>query len=125
MTDVLTQGPRRGEFILSEAEGTLSRETGTLVRGQNLKAGTVLELDNSGKLTAFTGDNDSNGDLIKDACGVLYDSVDASSADTPAAYIARDAEVKLAFLTYPAETSFGDELVHTKASLAKLHVIYR
>ena len=44
-----TEGNRRLEVTLSEAEGTLSRETGTIISGQTLTAGTVL-----GKITTGT-----------------------------------------------------------------------
>jgi hypothetical protein len=100
MTDVLTQNPRAGEFLLSEADGTLSRETGILAAGQNLVAGTVLQLTVAGKLTRFTGADDSTGNLITDACGVLWAGVDASGGDVEVTYVARVAEVKLALLTY-------------------------
>lgn len=41
-----TEGQHAGEFIVSEAPGTLSRDTVTVLSGQNLSAGAVL-----GKLT--------------------------------------------------------------------------
>lgn len=42
--DTLTEGQRTGEFLVSEAQGSRSREAGTLITGQNLKAGAVLGL---------------------------------------------------------------------------------
>lgn len=47
MPSVITEGRRTAEFLVSEANGYLSREEATLVLGQNLKAGSVL-----GKITA-------------------------------------------------------------------------
>lgn len=38
----LTEGQHKAEFLVSEAEGTLSRETITLLAGQSLQAGHVL-----------------------------------------------------------------------------------
>lgn len=47
MPTVITEGRRTAEFLVSEANGYLSREEATLLEGQNLKAGSVL-----GKITA-------------------------------------------------------------------------
>lgn len=38
----LTEGQHAGEFLVSEDEGTLSRDTVTVLSGQNLKAGEVI-----------------------------------------------------------------------------------
>jgi hypothetical protein len=125
---VLTEKPRRAGFILTEQDGHLSREVGILASGQNLVAGTVLQLS-GGKLIAYTAHEDSHGSLITDAVGILYDNVDASAtgsnADTKVTYVARLAEVKLSLLTYPPDTSHGTEQAHMIASLAKLDVICR
>lgn len=45
----LTEGQHKAEFLVSEAEGTISREIVTVASGQNLKAGHVL-----GKITVGT-----------------------------------------------------------------------
>lgn len=45
----LTEGQHKAEFIVTEAEGTLSRETVTILSGQTLKPGHVL-----GKVTVGT-----------------------------------------------------------------------
>lgn len=42
MTTTLTEGRRTGEYLVSEANGYLSREKGVLLSGQNLRAGSVL-----------------------------------------------------------------------------------
>lgn len=44
----LTEGQHAGEFILSEAEGILSRESLKVLSGQNLKAGAVIGRVNRG-----------------------------------------------------------------------------
>ncbi|MDD3371901.1 MAG: head decoration protein [Alphaproteobacteria bacterium] len=41
MTEV-TEGQHKAEFLVTEGEGTISRETATVLAGQNLKAGHVL-----------------------------------------------------------------------------------
>jgi hypothetical protein len=116
-----TEGRHAAEFIMSEANGSRSRENGVVKTGEVLKAGEVVQLD-SGKLVSFDATTDSNGDADPAAVGVVIEPVDATSADVRAAYIARDAEVNLHLLTYPTGT--GDEAV-TIASLAALGVIAR
>ncbi len=89
---VLTEGKHAGEFIVSEGNGFISRETGTIVSGQNLVAGTVLgKITASGKYTAYS---DGAADGSQTAVGVLFDNVDASAGDVGGAVIiARLAEV--------------------------------
>ena len=95
----LTEGRHPGEFILSEAKGTRSRETETIVSGQNLQAGTVL-----GRITAtgFLTEYDSSAsDGSQAVYGILFDNVDASAGDVPGAVvIVRDAEVQKAALEW-------------------------
>lgn len=101
---VKTEGRHSAEFILSEANGNRSRENYTLVSGQNLKGGTLLEFENNSttRVTAWTGNRDSGGVPDPLPCGVLINDADASSADLSCAVMRRDAEVNLKLLTYPA-----------------------
>jgi hypothetical protein len=125
---VFTQKPRRAEFILTEQDGHLSREVGILAAGQVLVAGTVLQRSGA-NLVAYGGAEDSSGALIGDAAGILYDNVDTSvtglNADTKVTYVARLAEVKLALLTFPPNSSAGTEEAEMIASLAKVDIICR
>ena len=84
------QGIRTGEFLVSEANGTRSRETITATGG-DYPAGQVLGIITaSGKYTAYaTGASDGS----ENAAAVLYASKDASTDDQLAVVIARDAEV--------------------------------
>ncbi len=92
-----TEGTRAGEFLLSEGNGAISRESVTLISGQDLVAGTVLgKITASGKYTAYS-DVASNGSEV--AAAILYDKVDASAGDKAATVIARDAEVSSGLLT--------------------------
>lgn len=118
-----TEGAHTGEFILSEASGSRSRENGTLDTG-DLAAGTVVMVSGA-KLVAFAVSENSDGSLVTEAAGILLSAADATSADQAVAYIARDAEVNLKLLTYPAETTTGGEEAHTIASLALLGIIAR
>ncbi|MEM9681646.1 MAG: head decoration protein [Pseudomonadota bacterium] len=121
----LVEGRHAAEFVLSEASRQRSRENGTVVTGQNLKAGTVVQDDGTGKLTEFTAAEATDGSLIDEAVGILLYDADATSADVDVSYIAREAEVNLKILTYPAESTAGGEEAHTIASLKKLQIIAR
>lgn len=60
----LIEGPHKAEFIVSEANGTLSRENITVLSGQNLKPGHILGkiLDGSATGEAVAG-NTGNGTI--------------------------------------------------------------
>jgi len=97
---VKTEKRHTAEFILSEANGMRSRENGTVVTGQDLEAGTVVELTALGKLTIFEGTTDSGVTPDPHAIGVILNAVDASAADVDVAYIARDAELNVNLVTF-------------------------
>lgn len=114
----LTEARHTAEFILSEANGQRSRENGTLDTG-DLAAGTVVQLSGS-KLVAFTGLLATDGTPDVAAAGILIGAADATSADQAVSYLARDAEVNVNLLTYPAGTK-----TITVASLKALGIICR
>lgn len=119
--DPKTEGRHTGEFKVSEAPGTLSRATGTVAKGQNLIAGTVVMLS-AGKLVAHDGTLDSAGDVQTPVEGIIWDNVDASAtgedADVPnSVYIDRLAEVADGDLTFPTESTAGGEKAAVIASL--------
>ena len=88
---VLTEGRYAGEFIVSEGNGKISRETITVLSGQNRQAGAVLgEVTASGKYKAL---DPAAVDGSQTAAGVLYDAVDASAADAEGVAVVRLAEV--------------------------------
>ena len=72
---VYTEGQHAGEFLVSEAAGTRSREAITIGRSQSLVAGQVLALlpDNTGAVTvgtpAFTGTGNGTCTLANPAYG--------------------------------------------------------
>ncbi len=120
-----TEPLHTGGFIVSEANGFRSRETATVLSGQTLVAGEVVQLSGT-KLIAASGSLDSADDVSTAVVGIMHAAVDASSADVDnAVYIARDAEVVDADLTYPDESTAGGEKVATVASLAALGIIAR
>jgi len=59
-----TEGQHKAEFLVSETEGTISRETVTVLSGQNLKAGHVLGKVSVGTASgAAASGNTGNGTL--------------------------------------------------------------
>ena len=120
----ITENRPAASFILSEANGQRSRENGTLVSGQNLAAGTVVMDNGEGKLTAYTALDVTDG-AVDEAKGILIYAGDASAGDISVSYIARDAEVNQKLITFPAETTVGDEEEHTIASLELIGIICR
>jgi hypothetical protein len=125
--DILESGKRAGEFLLSEGNGSISREAGTVASGQVLVPGQVLELDQNGNLIACSGTKNTAGtDLATPAVGVVIYGIDASDGDVArVAYIARNAEVIDSYITYPTESTAGGEKACTIASLLQLGVITR
>ncbi|RWQ12348.1 head decoration protein [Mesorhizobium sp.] len=118
----LTETVHDGEFLQSEANGFLSRDAATVLSGQNLVAGQVVELS-GGKLIACSGLLDTAADLITDVVGIMFAAVDATAGDVAdCVYIARDAEVKDDLITYPTETTAGGEKAAVIASLKLLHI---
>lgn len=118
-----TMGARTGEFLLSEAPGTLSREAVVIASGAGaLAAGTVLgKVTASGKYIAY---DDDNSDGSQAATGVLLAAVDATSADQDAVMIARLAEVADAKLVWASTNDAGD-ITAGKVDLAALNIIVR
>jgi hypothetical protein len=124
----LTEGQHTGEFILSEAEGSLSRETVTLTvaNGVVQQAGTVL-----GKLTAtgkYVPYDNAGGDGSDVAAAVLYDNVDngdgVAPADFDAVVMIRDCEVRKGSLVWAAGLVDADKSA-AYVDLAVEHVIAR
>lgn len=112
----LTEARRTGEFLLSESNGTRSREEVTIAAAASaMVAGTVLgKITASGKYVAY---DNAASDGSEVAVGVLYAGVQDSAADQKATVIARDAEVAEIRLT--GIDSAG------KADLAAVGIIVR
>lgn len=112
-----TESYNAGEFLVSEANGTLSREVVTVVAGSGvIPVGMVLgKITASGKYKPFDDDNTDGSELAAGLC-IAYQSVDATSADKKCVVIFRDAEVKLSALQWAASNDAGDK----SSGLAKL-----
>lgn len=89
---ILTQGKRTAEFLLSEANGQRSRESGILaITDEALPAGQLLGIVTaSGEYAPYAA---GASDGTETAVAVLYAGVPASVATQPITVIARDAEV--------------------------------
>ena len=94
----LNQGNWTGEFLLSEGNGTISREEVTISStAAAMVAGTVVGKMANGKYKAYANGN-SAGDADA-AAGILYRAVPDSAADQKAVIITRFAEVDESELT--------------------------
>lgn len=119
----LTETTHAGEFLVSEANGTLSREVVTIVSGSGvIPAGMVLgKITATGKYKPF---DDDNVDGSETAAALAYDGVDATSADKKCVVIFRDAEVKLSALQWAATNDATDK-TNGLAELAAKSIIAR
>lgn len=92
------QKPRAADFLLSEANGQRSRETGEMAAiTADAYAGQVLAKDADGRYIPFTGKGDLPDAPVK-AAGILYAGVPASTEPQAIVVIPRDAEVAGALL---------------------------
>jgi hypothetical protein len=129
---VHTEGKHAGEFLVREFDPEHNREVGIVTSGQNLKAGHVVAIV-ADKLVAMPGTLATDGSLTAEAVGILWDNVNASSTGPLGAadiagcpYIARGpAVVKASALTFPTETTEGDEQALVTAQLKALGIIVR
>lgn len=99
---VKTEKQHTGAFLLTEANGTLSRDKATLKSGESVLDGRLLAYE-SGLLVAYEDDN-SDAEIA----GLVLGDWDASGGaidDVP--FIARLAEVRGSAIGYPDEESDG------------------
>jgi hypothetical protein len=126
---VLTEGQHTGEFLVSEANGTLSREVGVLLSGQDVKDGRVLKDNGTGKLVEATGSFDTEGVSDEDIVGIAYGDAKADGADAPVVYVARLAEVKAANVVLhevaTADPDFDESNAAVEAALLQRHIRLR
>jgi hypothetical protein len=119
---VLNEGRYAGEFIVSEGNGRISRETITVLSGQNLQAAAVLgKVTASGKYKVLAPAAVDGSEV---AAGILYDAVDASAADAEGVVIIRLAEVNAAELVWPAGITAGQKTT-ALGQLAAVNIIAR
>ena len=112
----LTEAVRPGEFIIAEANGTISREVVTIAAAAGaMVAGTVLaKLTSGGKYVEY---DDVGSDGTETAAAILYAACPDSASDQLAVVIVRHAEVEESLLT---GINAGG-----KADLAAADIIFR
>lgn len=93
-----TEGKHTAEFLLSEGNGSISREQVTIAAAAGaLAAGTVLgKITATGKYAAY---NNGASDGTEVAAGILWAAAPDLATDQKAAAIVRDAEVVGSVLT--------------------------
>lgn len=114
--------PGAEAFIVSEANGTLSRERGVLASGQNLTAGAVL-----GKITAtghYRAVQPGATDGSEVASSILCRTTDATASTVEVAMFVRLGELKSVLLMWPASITSGQKITAI-AQLATAFVIVR
>lgn len=119
---VLYEGKHAGEYLVWEASPIASRETVTLVSGQNLVAGTVL-----GQITAskkYTQHSPAAADGSQNAVAVLYDNVNATAGDKKAVITARLTAVNGSEITWPSGIT-TPQMTAAQASLAAQFIVIR
>lgn len=123
----LTEGQHTGAFILSEANGTRSRETVTVTVPSNttFQAGHVLaQLSATGKYVDY---DNAGSDGSEEAIAVLYATLvndTGSPVDQTGVVIARDAEVRSADLEWKSGLNDGDKSAG-RADLRSVGIIPR
>jgi len=112
-----TESRHAGEFILSEANGSRSRDNVTVLAGQGvLKAGSVLgKITVSGKYKLVTA---GASDGSQNAAAILIAPTDTSNGDVVAAVIARAAEINKNLLTYGSDIDTAGEITTVLTALA-------
>ncbi|QCO03034.1 head decoration protein [Azospirillum argentinense] len=120
----LTEGRHAAEFILSEGNGSVSRDAITIVSGAGkLAAGTVL-----GKITAsgkYTASPATGSDGSQTAAAILLAPVDATSADATGVAVTRFSEVNGNTLTYDASVDDATKRGAKVTQLATVGIIVR
>ena len=123
MATLTEQLPHAGGFLIEEGNGDISREEITVASGEGkLRTGTVLaKLSATGKHVAY---DNAGTDGFETASAILFDDVDATSADAAGVAIVRLATVNTAELTWKTGLVDADKAAGL-ADLAALNVIAR
>lgn len=124
----LSERQHTGEFLLSEGEGTISREnvTFTAAASTRYQAGHVLaKLTATGKYVPYVNTGSDGGES---AAAVLYGTIDNTASGSPADFAAvvirRNAEVRKADLQWESALIDSDKTA-AYVDLATTNVIAR
>lgn len=120
---VLTEGTYAGEALISEANGDFSRDVVVIASGRSLSAGAVLgKITASGKYVAYTvGASDGS----ENAVAILFDAVDATSADAEGVAYVRSMEANYDALVWGATVTTQGHKDTAVASLKTASIIVR
>lgn len=117
----LTQGKRRGEYLVSEANYSRSRETVTFAQGPPVSACTVVGLVTAtGQYIAL---NPTANDGSQTAAGISYDNVDPTLGAKKGVITARSTEVNASDLVWGNATPA--QIAAAKVQLAAQGIICR
>lgn len=113
-------------FLISEANGHISREKVTILSGENLRAGAVLaKVTASGKYVEWDPAKSAEADGTTIPAAILLADCDASGGDkTGIPVIARHAEVNANEIVWPT-ASQGSEQNAAIVTLKTLGIIFR
>ena len=116
----LAPGP--AHYLVSEANGTRSREVVTLASSNGLQAGAVLaKITASGEYTLL---DPAATDGSQVAAAVLYAAVEASAAAKAVVITARDAEVAAHALAWPDGIT-SPQIIAAQAQLGQVGIVVR
>lgn len=120
---VLTQGPRAGGYIVSEANGSLSRDTGIILSGEVLQVGQLIGVVTaSGKYAKY---DPTAADGTETVAGISHDSRDATDGDiSGAVFSVRVGEVRESDLIYH-DSATPEEIVAANLELEALFLKVR
>ncbi|KVN38302.1 hypothetical protein WT11_05130 [Burkholderia stagnalis] len=96
MSNVKQQGVLPAEFLVSEGNGQISRESIVVKAGPALPAGQVLGVTGTGEYAPYLNTANDGSEV---AAAILYAPLSASEASRPATGIVRLAEVVGGLLT--------------------------
>lgn len=125
---ILTEGSRKAEFMLSEANDWRSRDAGvvTVPANTTFEAGLVLGQQTSG-LKFVRHDTDGTDDGRRTEAGLLFEplvNTTGSAVDFDAVVVVRDAEVTGSQLTYE-DGADAAAITASNVALATLGLIVR
>ncbi|MEN5208015.1 head decoration protein [Stenotrophomonas terrae] len=116
---------RTGDFLLSEANGSYSRENDILAAGAGvLQAGTVLGRRTSDNKLVPLNPAADPADGSEKVAGVLWAGADATTADVAVVSVCRAAEAKAEGLQWPAGITTPQQTTAI-AQLAELGIVLR
>lgn len=123
----LSEGKYSSEVLLSEGNGTISREVVTVVSGTGVvKVGDVLgKITSSGKYEKSAVKLSQNDPGSGDAVAVAITSCDATSADAKCVVAARHAEVNSNLLSYASDVNDATKKAAKHTMLAGVGIIVR